>query len=91
MVRFRNKQGEEMNINEVVYQEAQFLQKLVPFDRVWDLSASLCRIEAVVNERITELEEALATLMDEYQCQNGFDTHYDAAEAVLHSQKKEEK
>ena len=44
-----------------------------------------------VQNRITELEGALATLMDEYQCQNGFDEHYDAAATVLNSQKKEEK
>ena len=44
-----------------------------------------------VQERIAELEKALATLMDEYLCQNGFDTHYYAAAAVLTSREKEEK
>jgi len=45
-----------MNIGEVVYQETEILQKLVPFDRIGDVAASLGRIEAAVNERITELE-----------------------------------
>ena len=44
-----------------------------------------------LEQRITELEKALATLMDEYLCQNGFDTHYYAAAAVLTSREKEEK
>jgi len=33
--------------------------------------------------RIAELEKALATLMDEYLCRNGFDTHYYAAAVAL--------
>ena len=48
-----------MNISEVVYQETEILQKLVPFDRIGDVAASLCRIEAAVNKRIAELEGAL--------------------------------
>jgi len=46
-----------MNISEVVYKETEVLQKLVPFGRVGDVSASLGRIEAAVNKRIAELEQ----------------------------------
>jgi len=49
-----------MNISEVVYKETEVLQKLVPFDRVGDVSASLGRIEAAVNKRINELSDRLA-------------------------------
>jgi len=71
-----------MNIGEAVYTETEYLQSLVPFDRISDVAASLGRIEDAVNKRIAELESALATLMDEYLCQNGFDAHHDAAAAV---------
>ena len=36
-----------------------------------------------MHKRIAELEKALATLMDEYLCRNGFDTHYYAAAVAL--------
>jgi hypothetical protein len=55
-----------MNIGEVVYTETEYLQSLVPFDRISDVAASLGRIEDAVNKRIAELESALVTLMDEY-------------------------
>ena len=37
-----------MNISEIFYQETEYLLKLVPYGRAWDLSASINRIEVAV-------------------------------------------
>jgi dGTP triphosphohydrolase len=49
-----------MNIGEAVYTETEYLQSLVPFDRISDVAASLGRIEDAVNKRIAELEQSYA-------------------------------
>ncbi len=54
-----------MNISEIVYQETEFLQKLVPFGRIEDVAESLGRIEEAVYKRITELEQSYAAGVEE--------------------------
>ena len=78
-----------MNIGEVVYQETEILQKLVPFDRIGDVAASLGRIEAAVNKRISELKTTLQSVIDEYV--RGQGEYDDRAKAWLSVLNKEEK
>jgi hypothetical protein len=49
-----------MKISEIVYQEIEYLQSLVPFDRISDVAVSLGRIEVAVYKRIAELEKSYA-------------------------------
>ena len=65
----------------------------LPYIDAFEVQNRIGELEEAVNatysvqtkqaERITELEKALATLMDEYQFHHGFDKHYDAAAVAL--------
>lgn len=46
-----------MNIGEAVYTETEYLQSLVPFDRISDVAASLGRIEVAHQKEYAEWQE----------------------------------